>query len=92
MKVHLRTFGCRANQYDTEAVRGMIEASGGAVVADAADADVIVFNSCTVTSDAEADLRRVPEVAAGRRHLQVLRGGGEGSEREEADRAVRGGA
>ncbi|MCX5766983.1 MAG: MiaB/RimO family radical SAM methylthiotransferase [Gemmatimonadetes bacterium] len=58
MKVHLRTFGCRANQYDTEAVRGMIEASGGEVVDAAADADVVVFNSCTVTADAEADLRR----------------------------------
>ena len=30
MRVHLRTFGCRANQYDTEAVRTMIEASGHA--------------------------------------------------------------
>lgn len=58
MKVHLRTFGCRANQYDTEAVRGMIEGSGGEIVATAAEADVVVFNSCTVTADAEADLRR----------------------------------
>ena len=58
MKAYLRTFGCRANQYDTEAVRAMIEASGGEVVASPEDADVALFNSCTVTAEAEADLRR----------------------------------
>jgi threonylcarbamoyladenosine tRNA methylthiotransferase MtaB len=58
MKVHLRTFGCRANQYDTEQLRAMLERSGATVVAAAADADVAVFNSCAVTSDAEADLRQ----------------------------------
>ncbi|MEP6493082.1 MAG: MiaB/RimO family radical SAM methylthiotransferase [bacterium] len=59
MKVYLRTFGCRANHYDTEAVRAMIETSGHAVVDSVADADVAVFNSCAVTSDAEAELRKV---------------------------------
>ena len=58
MKVWLRTFGCRANRYDTEAVRAMVEAGGHAIVADAADADVAVFNSCAVTTDAVADLRQ----------------------------------
>ena len=59
MKVYLRTFGCRANHYDSEAVRAMVEASGHAVVSTAADADVAVFNSCAVTSEAEAELRKV---------------------------------
>ena len=58
MKAYVRTFGCRANQYDSEAVRAMIEASGGELVATPADADVAIFNSCTVTAEAEADLRR----------------------------------
>ncbi len=58
MKVHLRTFGCRANQYDTEAVRAMLAAAGAEVVQDAAEADVAVFNSCAVTAEAEADLRK----------------------------------
>ena len=57
MKVYLRTYGCRANQYDTEAVRALILASGGHVVDNAGDADAAVFNSCTVTAAAEADLR-----------------------------------
>ena len=59
MNIYLRTFGCRANHYDSEAVRAMVEANGHAVVARAADADVAVFNSCAVTSEAEAELRKV---------------------------------
>ena len=59
MKIYLRTFGCRANHYDSEAVRAMVEASGHALVSHAADADVAVFNSCAVTSEAEAELRKV---------------------------------
>jgi threonylcarbamoyladenosine tRNA methylthiotransferase MtaB len=58
MKVWLRTFGCRANQYDTEDVRALVEAGGHEVVDTALDADVAVFNSCAVTSDAVADLRQ----------------------------------
>ncbi len=57
MKVLLRTYGCRANQYDTEAVRQMLTAAGVEETHDAADADVAIFNSCTVTAAAEADLR-----------------------------------
>ena len=64
MKVYLRTFGCRANQYDTEAVRAMLLASGHTMAASAIDADVAVFNSCAVTSEAEAELRKVVRRAA----------------------------
>ena len=66
MKAYLRTFGCRANQYDTEAVRAMIEASGGEIVATPDDADLAVFNSCAVTAAAEADLRQSVRRAARR--------------------------
>jgi threonylcarbamoyladenosine tRNA methylthiotransferase MtaB len=58
MKVWLRTFGCRANQYDTEAVRALVEDGGHVIVATSVEADVAVFNSCAVTSDAVADLRQ----------------------------------
>ena len=58
MRAYLRTFGCRANQYDTEAVRAMIEAAGGVIVDTPDDADVALFNSCAVTAAAEADLRQ----------------------------------
>lgn len=64
MKVYLRTFGCRANHYDTEAVRAMVEAGGHAIVSSVAEADVAVFNSCAVTTEAEAELRKVVRRAA----------------------------
>ena len=64
MKVYLRTFGCRANHYDTEVVRAMLETSGHAIVSSPAEADVALFNSCAVTSDAEAELRKVVRHAA----------------------------
>jgi threonylcarbamoyladenosine tRNA methylthiotransferase MtaB len=57
MKVFLKTYGCRANQYDSEALRAMLAAAGAEETAEAADADFAVFNSCTVTASAEADLR-----------------------------------
>ncbi len=57
MKVFLRTFGCRANQYDTEAVRALLAGAGIEEATTPGDADIAVFNSCTVTAEAEADLR-----------------------------------
>jgi threonylcarbamoyladenosine tRNA methylthiotransferase MtaB len=58
VRVYLQTFGCRANQYDSEAVAALITASGGSLVSAVEDADVAVFNSCAVTAEAEADLRQ----------------------------------
>jgi threonylcarbamoyladenosine tRNA methylthiotransferase MtaB len=55
--VLLHTFGCKANQYDTEVVRQQLEAAGCTVVDDAADADAAVVNSCTVTHVGEAKMR-----------------------------------
>lgn len=64
MRVFLRTFGCRANHYDTEAVRELVESNGHTIVSLVDEADVAVFNSCAVTSDAEAELRKVVRRAA----------------------------
>jgi threonylcarbamoyladenosine tRNA methylthiotransferase MtaB len=57
MKVFVRTYGCRANQYDTEAVRAMLSEAGVEESNSPDAADVAIFNSCTVTAEAEADLR-----------------------------------
>lgn len=56
-RVYLHTFGCKANQYDTEVVRQALEAAGAAVVDDPGDADAAVVNSCTVTHVSEAKMR-----------------------------------
>lgn len=72
MKVFLRTYGCRANQYDTEAVRQMLaSASNVEETLDASEADIAIFNSCTVTAAAEADLRS--DIRAASRSNRALR-------------------
>ena len=58
MNVYFHTFGCKANQYDTERVRQAF-ADAGATVVDAAEhAELAVVNSCTVTEESESKLRR----------------------------------
>src|SRR5437899_383659 len=57
VNVYFHTFGCKANQYDTELVRQAFADQGAVVVADAADADLAGVNSCTVTGESEAKLR-----------------------------------
>lgn len=58
MNVYFHTFGCKANQYDTELVRQAFADHGAVAVDDPAAADVAVVNSCTVTAESEAKLRR----------------------------------
>ncbi len=58
MNVYLHTFGCKANQYDTERVRQAFDERGAVVVDDPALADLAVINSCTVTAESEVKLRR----------------------------------
>jgi threonylcarbamoyladenosine tRNA methylthiotransferase MtaB len=67
MKLYLQTFGCRANHYDSEMVRALAQRSGYELVDDVAAADVAVFNSCAVTSEAERDVRKAVRRAAARR-------------------------
>ena len=58
-RVAFTTFGCRLNQYDTEAVRTLIEGSGEwRTVSARDDADVYVVNTCSVTSQADATSRK----------------------------------
>lgn len=58
-RVHYHTFGCKANQYDTERMRQELEARGAATVEERGDADVVVVNTCTVTNQADAQARRL---------------------------------
>ncbi|MDE2875320.1 MAG: MiaB/RimO family radical SAM methylthiotransferase [Gemmatimonadota bacterium] len=58
-RVHYRTFGCKANQYDTERMRQRLEVGlATGVPATLDDADLCVINTCTVTNRADADARR----------------------------------
>lgn len=58
MKIHFVTFGCKANQYDTERFRQELQARGAEVADAPEDADVCVLNTCTVTNQADAVARK----------------------------------
>ena len=58
MQVFFHTFGCKANQYDTERMRQESQARGIVTTNDVSSADVCVVNTCTVTNAADAEARR----------------------------------
>ena len=66
MKLLIETFGCRANHYDSEAVKALAQRAGHEIVDDAREADLAIFNSCAVTAEAERDVRKAVRRAAGR--------------------------
>jgi len=55
----VKSFGCRASQADGAALQAGLAAKGLAPTSAAADADVVVLNTCTVTSTADDELRQV---------------------------------
>ena len=72
MNVYFHTFGCKANQYDTERVRQAFDSGGAVVVDDPALADLAIINSCTVTSESEVKLRRFVRHVAKTGHAQTI--------------------
>ena len=58
MKVFLDSVGCRLNQSEIEKIGAQFRLSGHTLVGNASEADLIVINTCTVTSRAAADSRQ----------------------------------
>jgi len=58
VKIFLHTFGCKANQYDTELLRARMERAGGVSVEDSRHADLCLVNSCSVTAAADKECRQ----------------------------------
>ena len=68
-KIYIKTFGCQINEYDSDKMADVLNISDGLVKTDTPDdADVILFNTCSVREKAQEkvfhDLGRV-------RHLKV---------------------
>ncbi len=59
MRVHLRTLGCRLNQAEIDAMARQFRTLGHEVVADPAQAEQIVVNTCAVTQDASHSSRQI---------------------------------
>ena len=55
-KYLIETFGCQMNVHDSERMAGLLEQAGFEATDDAADADVVVINTCSVRERAEDKL------------------------------------
>jgi len=79
-KVFIRTFGCQMNEYDSEKIADVLAAAEGfEETADAGEADLILFNTCSVREKAQekvfADLGRVRELKHAKPGLMIGVGG-----------------
>jgi len=54
MKIHIMTFGCSANQNDSEIMAGLLENAGHDIVKDIKKSEVILINTCIVKGPAES--------------------------------------
>src|SRR3954454_19524457 len=52
-RYHVTTFGCQMNEHDSERMKGMLESLGYAESPTRADADLILFNTCSIREKAD---------------------------------------
>jgi len=79
-KLYIRTFGCQMNEYDSARIADVLAAADGLeLTAAPEDADVILFNTCSVREKAQErvfhDLGRVRALKAGKPGLVIGVGG-----------------
>src|SRR3954453_17319005 len=79
-KLYLRTFGCQMNEYDSDKIADVLRAQNGMErVERPEDADLIVFNTCSVREKAQekvfADLGRVRHLKRDKPGLMIAVGG-----------------
>jgi tRNA-2-methylthio-N6-dimethylallyladenosine synthase len=75
-KYLIETYGCQMNVHDSERMAGLLEQAGYEATEDAADADVVVINTCSVRERAEEKLYtrlgELRELAAGQAHDPIV--------------------
>src|SRR5215831_4532723 len=70
---HVENFGCRAAQSEGAAIQEELVDSGGTVSQSAFNANVIIVNSCTVTDEADRQVRQmIRRVAARNPNAQII--------------------
>lgn len=79
-KVFIRTFGCQMNEYDSEKMLSVLAEGDDLVqVSEADEADIILFNTCSVREKAQekvfSDLGRVRPLKAKNPNLIIGVGG-----------------
>jgi tRNA-2-methylthio-N6-dimethylallyladenosine synthase len=66
-RYHVTTFGCQMNAHDSERIKGMLEDLGLGEAPTAAEADVVVFNTCTIREKPDTKLAAYLGEAAARK-------------------------
>jgi len=79
-KLFLRTYGCQMNEYDSAKIADVLRAAEGFEPASVAeDADLVVFNTCSVREKAQekvfADLGRVRQLKQAKPGMMIAVGG-----------------
>ncbi|SMF98281.1 tRNA (N6-isopentenyl adenosine(37)-C2)-methylthiotransferase MiaB [Burkholderia singularis] len=79
-KVYVKTFGCQMNEYDSDKMVDVLHAAEGLEKTDSPeDADIILFNTCSVREKAQekvfSDLGRVRELKEAKPDLLIGVGG-----------------
>ena len=83
-RYHVTTFGCQMNAHDSERIRGMLEELGLGEAGSSEEADVLVFNTCTIREKPDQRLAahlgnatssKGAEPGHRRRSRRLLRGG-----------------
>ncbi len=57
-RFHIHTHGCKVNLAESETIAAALLAAGWERAADAADCDIAILNTCTVTGEADAKNRK----------------------------------
>jgi tRNA-2-methylthio-N6-dimethylallyladenosine synthase len=52
-RYHVTTFGCQMNEHDSERMKGMLDSLGYQECASRAEADLILFNTCSIRESAD---------------------------------------
>src|ERR671917_571760 len=52
-RYHVTTFGCQMNEHDSERMQGMLESLGYERAPERAEADLILFNTCSIRESAD---------------------------------------
>jgi len=53
-RYHVTTFGCQMNEHDSERMKGMLESLGYAEASERGEADLILFNTCSIRESADS--------------------------------------
>jgi tRNA-2-methylthio-N6-dimethylallyladenosine synthase len=53
-RYHLTTFGCQMNEHDSERMKGMLDSLGYSEARERSEADLILFNTCSIRESADS--------------------------------------